>query len=901
MSFRFPIPTSDGRLHREEENTLLRRASHRLSSNRSAQLDGSTTPAPPERQLDPAIQPAATPSPGPNRRHVVFADPVAFKYLEEDSCVSVVERKGILSGYELYLVEQWACSRQSPTLVIATYTGDQRHSIVVGVLSVPEDEASWSPRLKVYFEAIQQYHARPKETVLGRLMVTNLSSFPSALTVISVPEGDIRKYRQNFIVNENLKRLGCSGRSGMTLAEPNAAAKAKFHQLYKTNEKIPFAEAVVELVKLCQVALFIFGKLEQEYVDGLLCDVTETAIADWWTEFGSDHYNMEPSDGILGPSTVAALLGLLMGSRNRLSYYGAPIGKDVFDIDSTKRGIGYFQKYQKLERTRRLDRQTLHKLRHVTAKAAAGEGWGVQKAVKSTVTEIGGKRGEIVLGMVGGRDKGGIGDIETLDLDRFISLAQGERAKWLWLGKPRRTALDPHERSIPDMSNILFGKEEQQAQSKRTQSMPLDEELDFQRRDEPSTVYSSPAPESATSIAVETANEKDALKRGVFKSVAGKFGDARSGFGRFKDAVYSGGGLRGHMSKPSRDEFSEGNYAGSTPLTGSSVGLVPTPTPGGINRAFTWKNKPEEYRDAFKDVTSAPFPPGQDDIPATPTPLSRPVTQPTEDESPPSDESRRLSQIPEGRSELKLGSLSKGAAVPSQGQQGPRVTTKAQFSKSVNQLYRRHSIEGMLPKERGLNENRWPRRLSFGDAEEAVLRWTELTVLDDGADIGTGAVMGQRYQLAAVAQSLYMEILQVKQSIEPWVDSKIASIEAIEAYYAKQQEDLQNLYYQLSESYRYTKQDSEELIAGEKAQITDAIKEFEVLVARLDYEIDALVSRVDDVEDGVAQFEAQVDTVEKKAEELKAQLETESWFHWAVRTMTGIGTGPNITRAGERR
>jgi predicted ATP-grasp superfamily ATP-dependent carboligase len=54
-------------------------------------------------------------------------------------------------------------------------------------------------------------------------MVTNLSNFPSALTVIMVPEGDIKKYRSSFIINEDLKRLGCSGRSGMTLSDPTEA------------------------------------------------------------------------------------------------------------------------------------------------------------------------------------------------------------------------------------------------------------------------------------------------------------------------------------------------------------------------------------------------------------------------------------------------------------------------------------------------------------------------------------------------------------------------------------------------------------------------------------------------------------------------------------------------------
>ncbi|KAG7100803.1 Protein STB6 like protein [Verticillium longisporum] len=314
----------------------------------------------------------------------------------------------------------------------------------------------------------------------GELMVTNLSSFPSALTVIPVPDGDIRTHRKLFIVNEDLKRLGCSGRSGMSLTDPTPATQAKFYQLFRTSDRPPFFESVLELVKLCQTALFLFGKLEFEYVDGLLCDKTETAIGNWWTEVGAEYYNIEPTDGILGPTTVAALLGMLTGARNRLHYLGAPVAKDVFDIDCTKRGISWFQRSQKLEKTRRLDRQTVLKLHSVTAKAAAGEGWGVQKAVKSTVAEIGGKRGELVIGLVGGRDKGAIGDIETLDISKFVDLVSGERAKWLWLGKPKRTALESNEKT-PDMSAILFGEKEAKegavTPSRRVQSLPLEEEV----------------------------------------------------------------------------------------------------------------------------------------------------------------------------------------------------------------------------------------------------------------------------------------------------------------------------------------------------------------------------------------------------------------------------------------
>ncbi|KAK7962303.1 Protein STB2 [Apiospora aurea] len=895
MAFRFPMSTSDPRMHREEDLTLLRKASQRNTNLRASpqQPDGTVTPAPApdSTQTTPAAE--SSPSTVSHRRQIVLADPVAFRYLEEDPSVNVIERRSVLRGYELYMVEQWACSRSSPTLVIVTYTGDEKHSVVVGVLDVPQDESTWSSKLRVYFKAIQQFHARPKGTPLGELMLTNLSSFPSALTVIPVPDGDIKLHRQEFIVNEDLKRLGCSGRSGMTLSEPTPAAKAKFLQLYKTNEKITFAEAVIELVKLCQVALMIFGKLEQDYIDGLLCDVTETAIGDWWTEFGTEYYNIEPTDGILGPTTVAALLGLLMGARNRLSYFGAPMSKDVFDIDATKRGISYFQKYQKIERNRRLDRQTLHKLHGATAKAAAGEGWGVQKAVKSTVTEIGGKRGELVLGMVGGRDKGGIGDIETLDLERFISLAHGERAKWLWYGKPKRTAMEQQERTMPDLPNMLL------------------EEPGARRKEDSPAVYSGTVPGSATSVAADSPGEREALRRGVFKSVAGKMSDARSGLGRIKDAV-SGAGGRGHGPRPSRDESS-----GTTAYSGTdsgflspTSGLIGSPTPTGIGRAFTWKNKPEEYRDGFRrdleNTSSAPVSVGgfeKLDL----LPEEQPSVIHEGGGKLVLDAIARPSQTSKIRNEVtKLETSVAGMGKDNRRNlQGPALGIVSRLDSSVLQLHRRHSVAGLESQASLLNENRWPRRLSFGDAEEAVLTWTELATLDsededenedDKFASSRLASLDRQAQLAEVARGLYMNVQGIACHMQPWVVTKVESISALDERYAAQQEELQALYYQLMDAYRRAQDNSQEMLAGERANLTEAVKDVEVTIAKLEYEINALVSRVADVEDGVAQFEIQVDAVERRADELKAQLETEGWLHWAVRTLTGIGTGPNITQ-----
>lgn len=820
------------------------------------------------------------------------------RFLEDDTSVTVVERRHVLPGYELYLVEQWACSRQSPTVVIAAYTGDPKHSVVVGVLEVPADEKAWSPRLRVYFKAIHQYHARPKETEIGELMVTNLSSFPSALTVIAVPDGDIRKHRQEFIVNENLKRLGCSGRSGLTLTDPTSATQAKFMQMYKTSDRIPVVQAVLELVKLCQTALFMFGVLDEEYIDGLLCDVTEKAVNDWWTEIGSEYFNIEPTDGILGPTTVAALLGSLLGARNRLSCYGAPVPKDVFDVESTKKGIGTFQKSMRLERTRRLDRQTLLKLHSVTAKAAAGEGgWGVQKAVKSTVAEIGGKRGELVIGMVGGRDKANIGDIETLDLAKFINLAYGERPKWLWHGKPRRTLQD-HE---PEHPVSAFGRELRDELgpplgARKTRSAPLDEESDFKKKEDSPATYPSPQATTSLPISAEApVGDRDALRKTVFKSVAGKVSDARSGLGRIRDAV--GGGLRGHASRPSKDETPDTAISGySSPsiatLAQSSAAVT---SPVAVGKAFSWKVRPEDYLSGLKDREAA------ESAPALATAGLNGISEKTlSNVGAPLqtlEEKERLElALAEMAKEVRSANVSAAGSVVADGDlEGPVLAIERSSDGPLLSLQRRQSIDCIASLHQFANEARYPRRLSFSAAEDAVLVWDELVTLADAPNANDLAAL---HSQAELAYSLYSRLQLVQTDLGPWVSRNLADVTALDQTLGAQQAELQNLHGAVEEAYQRARHGGDELVAEERARLADAVKDVEMLAAKLEYEIGALVSRVREVEDGVAQFEAQVEDVEKRAGELRGVLETESWVHWFVRSVTGIGTGPNIVREG---
>ncbi|KAL2063724.1 hypothetical protein VTL71DRAFT_5529 [Oculimacula yallundae] len=849
MSSRFSFPNVyDPQMHREEVLTLSRTTSQQKART-LANTNANGTPGSPMTRHPPSSN--RNPPHSILRRNIVFTDPVAFRYLEEDPLAVVIERRGKIVGYELYIVEQWACSRTNPTFVIATYTGDPKHVAMVGVLGVPDDEESWSPRMRLYFKAVAQFHARPKDTPKGQLMVTNLSSFPSALTVIPVPDGDITKHREDFIVNENLKRLGCSGRSGMSLAAPAGATQAKFLQLYKTSDRIPLYGAVLELVKLCQFALTIFGKMGQEYADGMLCDVTEKALNDWWTEIGSDLFNTEPTDGILGPTTVAALLGLLIGARNRLNWYGAPVPKDTFEFEGLKRGLASFQKSQKITRSRVLDRYTLDKLHRATTKAAKAEGWAVPKAVKSTVAELSGKGGEMVMGMVG-RDKAGIADIETLDYDRFVSLLHGERAKWLWYGKPRRNG-GTEQFGRPgdyDVGHLKFQKDDQGGYmwTHSTAESPPVEEEQRKKEDSPQTVYETKPLGSATSV-LESPNEKDPqLRKTVFKSVTGKMSDARSGFGRIKDAV----GLRGHASKPSKDEgivdvgyFNANNS--STTFGGGSTGTPISPVM--VGKAFTWKDTPAQYQNgspkvkvlsgALQQEPEAMIEEVRSDLPI--------VNIPEEEQNMMEDEARWAEQVREIRRDVVANDPSvAGSVFDDKDLEGPLLEALREPNNFEVLLHRRHSYSETFPVTRKIrNEAWWPRQMSFTDAEDAILGWEPIgTIADDGEDADTWAALHRQKLLSSDYKNLFEKITDLQDDIRPWVEQKVEGIEKLDEQASTDQEQFQTLYYQLTEQYQAVKQSSEDVLGDERAHVMEAIKDVEVLGAKLEYEINALVSKV---------------------------------------------------------
>jgi len=817
----------------------------------------------------------------------VMTDSVAARYLEDDPKTTVLARRQKIEGYEIYLVEQWACSRSDPTFLITTYTGNPSDVVLASIISVPADEAEWSPQMRLYFKSLTEHHARPKQTPYGTLMITNLSGFPSSLTVIPIPGGEMKKYREVFVVNENLKRLGCSGRLGIKLAPPSSATEAKFHQLYRTSEKIPFNSSVIELVKLCQVALVLFGKLEPEYADGLLCDVTEKAVNDWWVEFGAEYYTVEPHDGILGPTTVAALLGMLMGARNRLSACSAPVAKDVFDIESTKRGIAHFQKSQHLPKTRRLDRQTLDKLRRATVKAASKEGWAVPRAFKSTVAELGGKGGEMVMGMVGAGQKDGIAEVETVDLDQFVELVRGDHAKWLWHGKPRKS-------SSGDMFNRLPGEEhsaspEDQEPNKKT--LTRESTLDHQRlAKRETTADSNKKHELFSPDGIERDKDKDAFsKRAAIKAIPG------SGLRHIKDAV----GLRTHASKLSREEHGRhalhrsksdlrspqyADHDESRLQYDQSSFVSSQRTLADGEPSFT-KVLTETPRDSATSLALDKGPHKADGHP-DPSALRISVAESDTSTQPPAVEDPIDGSIYHGVELNERLPIEEAHEVP--------PLLRRTLSGDHLDFYQ-------APRD----DEWWPRNLSFSIAEEHVLRWRNIAVVDmdeeaiDDADTSastlTAKLAAQNLQSVQLKR-LHHRLAMLSSTDTAWVTSRLTDLTDLEAAADADIETLESIYYPRLDTYHALREDAHAVITNNRTQLTVGLRELGNMGEKLDYEISALKSKVEDVEDALGEFERQVEFVESRADELDKVLGMrEGWWHWMLRITTGIGRPPALS------
>ncbi|CAA7259773.1 unnamed protein product [Cyclocybe aegerita] len=305
-----------------------------------------------------------------------------------------------ITGYQLYAVEKWIVERKNiPILVV--YTGDPAHRVSLTALT-PDPPTAWDAAITL----LRADGAKPKKTPHGVLMVTSLAHFRSDYTIVHIPDGNFLPVRDQLYANINLLRMGCSGRTALTLEDPSDTTKDRFISTYhlpettttvshsltsldhlpltqaqspsasprpkpnspqiglgrpsitaiarserqpnhstsslptrkekekpfhgKTKERATFVATVLELVKLVQAGLALFGLYgcndspnsvpANLVLDGLLCDDTVEGIRRWIATIGGPCVGLEPSERLADPMFVAALLSLVLSIRNKLAH-----------------------------------------------------------------------------------------------------------------------------------------------------------------------------------------------------------------------------------------------------------------------------------------------------------------------------------------------------------------------------------------------------------------------------------------------------------------------------------------------------------------------------------------------------------------------------------------------------
>jgi len=161
-------------------------------------------------------------------------------------------------------------------------------------------------------------------------------------------------------------------------------------------------------------------------------------------------------------------------------------------------------------------------------------------------------------------------------------------------------------------------------------------------------------------------------------------------------------------------------------------------------------------------------------------------------------------------------------------------------------------------------------------------------------DFSLNAQWALEQMLSEDAKGIRNRLLDTEVSVGDWVNREVTSLRDIDDLIDHDQEELNSLYYPRLEEYQLLRDDSKGMLEYERSQLLEAIKEIEVLGAKLEYEINALRSKVEDVEDGVTEFERQVNTVEDRVAELEYDMRSrEGWLHWVVRLTTGLGKVPS--------
>jgi septation ring formation regulator EzrA len=184
-----------------------------------------------------------------------------------------------------------------------------------------------------------------------------------------------------------------------------------------------------------------------------------------------------------------------------------------------------------------------------------------------------------------------------------------------------------------------------------------------------------------------------------------------------------------------------------------------------------------------------------------------------------------------------------------------------------------------------------PRHLSFSAVDDAIFFNEDDSLSDTESQEGyslQNALAIEHYK-GIKTKEIVTQLRHLEGQAMVWLRQKVQEIEDLESRASRDSEDLDAMYDQKSQEHVGLRQATADLLVEEKGSITEAIREIETLGAKLEYELSALYSKVEDVDDAVAEYERQINDLEGRAKELEDdEVTAEPWLWRVVNFVTGI-------------
>lgn len=190
--------------------------------------------------------------------------------------------------------------------------------------------------------------------------------------------------------------------------------------------------------------------------------------------------------------------------------------------------------------------------------------------------------------------------------------------------------------------------------------------------------------------------------------------------------------------------------------------------------------------------------------------------------------------------------------------------------------------------DRGNRQHCWPRHLSFSVVDDTLATGQDAPCLEDDTKLDSkGSLFCEQYLFLQTSQ-MALQVQELGGQDAIWVQNRLREVEALDLRASKEHRDLSTIHHQQLEEHNSLQEATTDLIIEEMKSMSEALKGIEGLGAKLEYELSALTSKVEDVEDGVAEWERQVVEIETRAKELEEdKADDDPWFSWMFSMFAG--------------